>query len=216
MSSTTYHSVDQLPDTLTVFPLPGVVLFPQWHLPLNIFEPRYLNMVDDAMAGNRLIGMIQSVGGDRQKPDLIGVGCAGRITSYSETDDGRYLITLAGIARFRVLEELDVMTPYRQVRPNWAPYANDLKPDSVVGLPSREDLVAALRKYVSRHDMKADWDAVEVAPVDALVQALAAGSPFSVMEKQALLESPTLKDRADMLVTILTMDSAGPDDGTLQ
>jgi Lon protease-like protein len=109
MSSATYHSVDQLPDTLTVFPLPGVVLFPHWHLPLNIFEPRYLNMIDDAMAGNRLIGMIQSIGGSREKPDLIGVGCAGRITSYAETDDGRYLITLAGIARFRVLEELDVI-----------------------------------------------------------------------------------------------------------
>ena len=108
------------------------------------------------------------------------------------------------------------MTPYRQVRPNWAPYANDLRPDSEIGLPLREDLVAALRKYIDSHDMKADWDAVEVAPVGSLVQALAAGSPFSVMEKQALLEAPTLKDRADMLITILTMDSAGSDDGTLQ
>ena len=216
MSSVTYHSVDQLPDTLTVFPLPGVVLFPHWHLPLNIFEPRYLNMVDDAMAGNRLIGMIQSVGGDRQKPDLIGVGCAGRITAYSETDDGRYLITLAGIARFRILAELDVMTPYRQVRPNWAPYSGDLKPDSTAGLPPRDALIAALRTYAGSHDMMVDWHAANAAPVDALVQALAAGSPFSVMEKQALLEAPTLKDRAEMLITILKMDSAGPEGGTLQ
>jgi len=216
MNQAIYHSVDQLPETLTVFPLPGVVLFPHWHLPLNIFEPRYLNMVDDAMAGNRLIGMIQSVGGDRQKPDLIGVGCAGRITAYSETDDGRYLITLTGVARFRILEELDIKAPYRQVRPNWAPYADDLKPDATDGLPSRATLVAALRNYLSTHDMTADWKAVEVAPVDALVQALAAGSPFSDMEKQALLEAPTLKDRAEMLVTLLRMDSAGPDDGTLQ
>lgn len=216
MSSVTYHSVDQLPDTLTVFPLAGVVLFPHWHLPLNIFEPRYLNMVDDAMAGNRLIGMVQAVGGDRQRPDLAGVGCAGRITAYSETDDGRYLITLTGIARFRITEELDVRTPYRQVRPDWRPFADDLKLDSVEGLPARETLVDALRNYVSTHDMKADWKAVEVAPVDALVQALAAGSPFSVMEKQALLEAPTLKDRAAMLVTLLKMDSAGPEGGTLQ
>jgi hypothetical protein len=216
MSTSAYHSVDQLPAVLTVFPLPGVVLFPHWHLPLNIFEPRYLNMVDDAMAGNRLIGMMQSVGGDRQKPDLIGVGCAGRITSYAETDDGRYLITLTGIARFRIIEELSVTTPYRQVRANWAPYADDLKPETVEGLPEREVLIAALRKYADGHDIEVDQNAVAVAPLDALVQALAAGIPFSVMEKQALLEAPTLKDRANMLITILRMDSAGPEGGTLQ
>ena len=216
MSHTTYHSVEQLPDTLRVFPLPGVVLFPHWHLPLNIFEPRYLNMIDDAMSGNRLIGMVQATGGDRQKPDLAGVGCAGRITAYSETDDGRYLITLSGIARFAVTDELNVQTPYRQVRPDWTPYADDLKPDSVEGLPARDALIDALRAYVSTHDMKADWKAVDVASVEALVQALAAGSPFSVMEKQALLEAPTLKDRAAILVALLRMDSAGPDGGTLQ
>ena len=216
MSSATYHSTDQLPDTLTVFPLPGVVLFPHWHLPLNIFEPRYLNMVDDAMSGNRLIGMVQATGGDRQKPDLASIGCAGRITSYSETEDGRYLITLTGIARFRILEELDVRTPYRQVRPDWTPFTNDLKPEVTEGLPAREALVSALRDYVTNNDMQADWKAVEVAPVDALVQALAAGSPFSVMEKQALLEAPDLKARADMLIAFLKMDSAGPDSGTLQ
>lgn len=216
MSSATYHSVDQLPDTLTVFPLPGAVLFPHWHLPLNIFEPRYLNMIDDAMAGNRLIGMVQAVGGDRQKPDLAGIGCAGRITSYSETEDGRYLITLTGIARFRIIDELSVLTPYRQVDADWTPFANDLKPESTDGLPARDVLVSALRDYVSTHDMKADWKAVEVAPVDSLIQALAAGSPFSVMEKQALLEAPTLKDRAAMLITLLRMDSAGPEGGTLQ
>jgi len=173
-------------------------------------------MVDDAMAGNRLIGMVQTTGGDRQKPDLAGVGCAGRITAYSETEDGRYLITLTGIARFRIAAELNVRTPYRQVRPDWAPFAHDLKTDSTEGLPPREALVSALRDYVETHDMQADWKAVEVAPVDALVQALAAGSPFSVMEKQALLEAPTLKARADMLITLLKMDSAGPDGGTLQ
>ena len=158
----------------------------------------------------------QTIGGDRQTPDLAGVGCAGRITSYSETEDGRYLITLTGIARFAITEELNVHTPYRQVRPDWGPFANDLKPQSAEGLPSREALTEALRDYVATHDMKADWKAVEVAPIDALVQALAAGSPFSVMEKQALLEAPTLQARATMLLTLLRMDSAGPDDGTLQ
>ena len=216
MSNATYHSVDQLPGTLTVFPLAGVVLFPHWHLPLNIFEPRYLNMVDDAMSGNRLIGMVQALGGDRQKPDLAAVGCAGRITSYAETEDGRYLISLSGIARFRIVRELDVQTPYRQVEVDWAPYADDLKPDPAEDLPSREALVTALRNYAAANDMNADWEAVDIAPVDALVQALAAGSPFSVMEKQALLEAGTLKDRAEMLLTLLKMDSAGPEGGTLQ
>jgi Lon protease-like protein len=216
MSAQAYHSLDQLPGTLTVFPLPGIVLFPHYQLPLNIFEPRYLNMVDDAMAGNRLIGMVQSTGGNPQKPDLAGIGCAGRITSYSETDDGRYLITLAGIARFRIVQELDVTTPYRQVRPDWSPYADDLRPEMDEGLPARALLIATLREYAAGQDMDADWSAVEVAPFHALIHALAAGSPFSVMEKQALLEAATLKDRADMLITLLKMDSAGPEGGTLQ
>ena len=216
MSGTHYHSISDLPDTLAVFPLPGVLLFPHWPLPLNIFEPRYLNMVDDAMSGNRLIGMIQSVGGDRQAPDLADVGCVGRITSYSETEDGRYLITLSGVARFRVAEELGVRTPYRQVRADWAPYAGDFR-EAPHDLPGgRTALVQALHAYAEAKDMSVDWDAVEKADAEGLVNALCAGCPFSVMEKQALLEAPTLEDRASRLAALLRMDSAGPESGTLQ
>ena len=110
-----YRKTSDLPDTLPVFPLPGAMLFPRWELPLNIFEPRYLNMFDDAMRGHRLIGMIQSMGGSRERPEIARVGCAGRITSYSETDDGRYIVTLTGICRFTAARELPVTTPYRQV-----------------------------------------------------------------------------------------------------
>ena len=121
-----YRKTSDLPATLALFPLPGALVFPRWDLPLNIFEPRYLNMIDDAMAGSRLIGMIQSVGGSRAHPDLARVGCAARITRYSETEDGRYLITLTGICRFAVRKELGAISPYRQVTPDWSPFAEDL------------------------------------------------------------------------------------------
>ena len=123
-----YRKVADLPETIPVFPLAGALLFPRWSLPLNIFEPRYLNMIDDAMSGSRLIGMIQPVGGDKQAPKLADVGCAGRITSYSETEDGRYLINLTGVCRFMLKHELEVSTPYRQVEAGWAAFADDLVP----------------------------------------------------------------------------------------
>lgn len=209
MTAKTYRRLADLPAELAVFPLPGALVFPRWTLSLNIFEPRYLNMVDDAMAGHRLIGMVQSVGGSKALPDLAHVGCAGRVTSYSETDDGRYLIVLTGICRFRVDEITNPGTPYRQARPDWAPFEADLGPPEIADLPSRERLVNALKAYVARNEMSADWSAVEDAPIETLVNALCAGCPFSTMEKQALLEAPGLRDRAETLIALLEMDVPG-------
>ena len=216
MSAGHYRKTSDLPDTLAVFPLPGALLLPRWQLALNIFEPRYLNMIDDAMTGSRLIGMVQAMEGPKARPTLAGVGCAGRITTYSETDDGRYLITLTGIARFAIHDELDVNTPYRQVKPDWAPYEADLFVASDKALPSRDNLVGALRAYVEINKMEADWSAVEDAPLETLVNALCSGCPFSTIEKQALIEAPTLKARAETLITLLRMDVPGNDGGTMQ
>ena len=211
-----YRKVSELPETVAVFPLAGALLFPRWSLPLNIFEPRYLNMIDDAMAGSRMIGMIQPVGGEKQVPRLAGVGCAGRITSYSETDDGRYLINLTGICRFSVSEELDVTSPYRQVTATWERFGSDLVPPEDGSLPDRQKLAAALKKYVSMNEMEVDWDAVDSAPVETLVNALSAGCPFSPMEKQALLEAPDVSGRCNALIALLDMDTSGEDSSTLQ
>jgi uncharacterized protein len=211
-----YRKTSDLPGALAIFPLPGALLFPRWELPLNIFEPRYLNMIDDTMRGTRLIGMIQPSGGPRERPDVARIGCAGRITSYLETDDGRYLITLTGICRFEVGAELAVNTPYRQVRPSWEQFAADLHSASETGLPERRDLISALRTYVTMHGLKADWSAVEDAPMETLIHALSAGCPFSVAEKQALIEAPTLADRASVLVALLEIGGSSSDEGPVQ
>jgi uncharacterized protein len=211
-----YRKTSDLPATLPVFPLPGAVLFPRWELPLNIFEPRYLNMIDDAMRGDRLIGMVQSLGGPRQHPEIASVGCAGRLTNYSETEDGRYLITLTGICRFSVLQEKEVTTPYRQVAADWSRFDADLFAAPETGLPERETLVRALRHYVAAHDLQADWSAVETAPMETLVHVLAAGCPFSPAEKQALLEALSLADRAHALIALLEISSSGGDSGPVQ
>lgn len=211
-----YHRITDLPETLPVFPLPGAMLFPRWELPLNIFEPRYLNMFDDAMRGPRIIGMIQSLGGPRDRPTLARVGCAGRITRYSETDDGRYLVTLSGICRFAVSRELDVTTPYRQVRAGWDAFAADLHASPETGLPPRAELVRALRSYTTALSLQADWSAVEDAPIETLVHALAAGCPFAPPEKQALLEAVTLADRARVLIALLEIGGSGDDTGPVQ
>ncbi|MEO0608628.1 MAG: LON peptidase substrate-binding domain-containing protein [Pseudomonadota bacterium] len=211
-----YRKLSDLPEILPIFPLAGVLLFPRWSLPLNIFEPRYLNMIDDAMRGARIIGMIQSQGGDPAVPNITTTGCAGRITSYSETDDGRYLISLSGICRFAVTQELSVETPYRQVSPDWQPYANDLVSPAESSLPEREALVQSLKRYTQINAMEVDWDAVEHAPMETLINALCAGCPFGTLEKQALLEAPSVAERAATLIALLDMDMPGDDSSTLQ
>lgn len=216
MTIETYRKLSDLPETIPVFPLTGVLLFPRWSLPLNIFEPRYLNMIDDAMRGERIIGMIQSQGGDRTMPELAAAGCAGRITSYSETDDGRYLISLTGICRFGVNEEMVVETPYRQVRPDWQSFGADLIVPQDTALPGRPDLVRALKRYTQINSLEVDWEAVENAPMETLINALCAGCPFGPLEKQALLEAPDVTERAQTLIALLDMDMPGDDSSTLQ
>jgi Lon protease-like protein len=211
MSVATYRKTTDLPTLLAIFPLPGAIVFPRWQLPLNIFEPRYLNMIDDAMSGSRLIGMVQALGGHKEKPTLAHVGCAGRITSYSETPDGRYLISLTGICRFKIADEVTAATPYRQVKPDWQAFNEDLRTAELTALPSRADILAALEGYVRHHGMESDAALIESAPMETLINALCSGCPFSVMEKQALLEAAHLKDRAETLIKLLRMDVSGGD-----
>ena len=203
-----YNAVEDLPTTLPVFPLSGVLLLPRGNLPLNVFEPRYLAMVDMALAGPRLIGMIQPVEAEDKvlKPALSAVGCAGRITSFKETEDNRYLLTLAGVCRFRVAQELDVQTPYRQVKADFQPFASDLANEEDLDFP-RERLLAALRGYLSQRELKADWRSVMSAPAETLVNALAMLCPFEPAEKQALLEAQGWQERVATLMALLEMAS---------
>jgi uncharacterized protein len=206
-----YHSTDDLPRTLGLFPLTGVLLLPRGHLPLNVFEPRYLALVESAISGSRLIGMIQPTENEEKtlKPALSQIGCAGRITGYRETDDGRYLITLTGICRFRVAEELDTPASFRAVKPDFAPFAGDLAERDDGDFP-RERLLAALDEYLTRRDLKADWKSVMNAPAETLVNALAMLCPFEPNEKQALLEAPEWPDRVSTLLALLEMAGTSP------
>src|ERR1700755_3180468 len=168
-----FHSFSDLPRSLPLFPLTGVVLLPRGALPLNIFEPRYLEMVDDTLKGDRLIGMIQPVENEETvlKPKLSLVGCAGRIVAYRETDDNRYLLTLSGVCRFRLDGEIDAVTAYRKGLCDFAPFAGDLAGAEENNFP-RERLISALKTYLSSRDLKADWKSVMSAPSEALINAL--------------------------------------------
>lgn len=197
---------DQLPETIPVFPLTGVLLLPQGKLPLNIFEPRYLNMVQDALATNRLIGMIQPQGGGpgQGPPPLYRTGCAGRITSFSETDDGRFLITLTGVSRFHIVSELATTRGYRRVVADWSGFAGDLSPFGDSDL-DRERLDRSLRIYFKQQGISANWESIHQAPLDRLVTSLAMICPFDAPEKQALLETPDLDGRARLLLALVEM-----------
>ena len=210
----------ELPQVIPIFPLDGVLLLPDGTLPLNVFEPRYLNMIDDAMAGDRTIGIIQSrSGGDRQVPRLMEVGCVGRITSFTETPDGRYLITLTGVCRFTLRAELDLPTPYRQVRADYAAWLDDLQAADEPDTTARDALFEALKSYLDHRGLAMDWDAVRAAPVNALVSSLCMALPFDSTEKQALLEAPDLSTRCELLVQLMQFfsrrDGDAPD-ATLQ
>jgi Lon protease-like protein len=208
-----YVKVGDLPQVIPVFPLPGCILLPRGQLPLNIFEPRYLNMIDDAMAGDRVLGLIQPVGGPRPLPSLSAVGCAGRITSFAETSDGRYLITLTGVARFHVASELPTQTPYRQVRAAFAPFEADLTAPVGGGTFERQTFLGALRAYLERRQLEIDWETAEAAPQEALINSLSMALPFDGPEKQALLESQTLEDRVAVLTALMRIDAAETGDG---
>jgi len=207
-----YQQPGDLAEVIPVFPLPGALLLPRGQMPLNIFEPRYLAMIDDALrAGHRLIGMIQPDSahpGPAEKPNLFKIGCVGRITQIAETGDGRYLIQLTGIARFRIDEELAVMTPYRQCRVVYAPFADDFIARKGEEAVDRERLLRSLSEFLRANDLKADWEGIENAPNEALVNALAMMSPYGTAEKQALLEAPDLKTRAEILVAMTEIELA--------
>ncbi len=210
-----YRHASDLPQMIPVFPLDGALLLPGGELPLQIFEPRYLNMIDDVMAGDRVIGMIQTrAGGDNIRPALAHVGCAGRITSYAETSDGRYLITLTGVCRFRAGEELAIRAPYRQVRADYAPFAADLAEDedAEAGEAERARFARALKRYLNRRELDIDWDTANSAPLAALVTSLSMGLPLEPAEKQALLEAPDLPRRFETLTVLLEIAAMEGDD----
>jgi Lon protease-like protein len=209
-----YADASGLPPVVPVFPLATALLLPRGELPLNIFEPRYVAMIDAALSGPRLIGMIQPALDDSGRgavPALCDVGCIGKITSFQESGDGRYLLSLTGIARFRVVQELTALTPYRQCRVAYE-FPDDFTPRKGEDKVDRVKLLAAFRRYLAANSMEADWDSVNAAPNEALVNALSMMAPYGPREKQALLEARTLADRSEMLVAMTEMalaDSAG-------
>ncbi len=207
-----YRRPIDLPEVIPVFPLPGALLLPRGQMPLNIFEPRYLAMIDDALRdGHRLIGMIQPDGsqaGRADEPPLFKVGCVGRITQLAESGDGRYLIELTGVARFRIEQELPVKTEYRQFRVTYTPFVDDFIARKGESAVDREAVLTALRAFMKANNLKADWEGIDQAPNEALVNALSMMSPYGPAEKQALLEAPDLKTRAELLVAITEIELA--------
>jgi uncharacterized protein len=210
-----YRGPRDLPEIIAVFPLPGALLLPRGQLPLNIFEPRYLAMIDDTLRdGHRVIGMIQpdqAHPGDPARPKLYKVGCAGRITQIAETGDGRYLLQLTGIARYEIEEELTVATAYRQCRVSYQPFLDDFIARKGEDEVDREALLKALAAFLEANNLKADWEGIEQAPNEALVNALAMMSPYGPAEKQALLEARDLKTRAEVLVALTAIELAKGD-----
>ena len=207
-------SVKQLPEIIPIFPLAGGLLLPRGQMPLNVFEPRYIEMVDSALRGDRIIGVIQPQDEQTEDyaPPLQSVGCAGRITSYSEMGDNRYLVTLTGIARFTILEEVSTDTPYRLCRVTAEAFAMDF---SIGGESDvdRDTLINAFRSYLEANDLEADWESVDRASNESLVNAIAMIGPYGPAEKQALLEAPDLKTRAETLIALteisLATDASG-------
>jgi Lon protease-like protein len=207
-----YEGPRDCPEIIPVFPLPRALLLPRGQMPLNIFEPRYLAMVDAALGAERVIGMIHP---ESEAPKLSRVGCAGRIVQFAETGDGRYLISLVGFARFAIVEELSVTTPFRQCRVSYERYALDFRARAGEGDVDRAGVLEALRAFAEASGLKVDWQEIEEAANEALVNALSMMSPFGPREKQALLEAPDLRTRAEMLIAItemeLTKSQSGPD-----
>lgn len=199
-------TLDDLPTRLPIFPLTGVLLLPRARLPLHVFEPRYLKMVTDALGTGRVIGIIQPVETEERSPTpaVYDTGCAGRIVEFRETDDGRFLITLAGLCRFHVAREATDGTPYRVVEPDWSEFASDLASLNEVEF-DRARLVRGLRRYFKLTGMSVDWGDVEASPCERLINALAMICPLGSGEKQALLEASDLSHRANLLIAMIEM-----------
>ena len=217
-----YAGPDDLPELIPVFPLAGALLLPRGQVPLNVFEPRYLEMIDTALAGRRIIGLVQPEGdpeAEEPRPRLYRVGCAGRIVRFAETGDGRYLVSIAGVARYQIVEEIRAETAFRQCRVDFRPFLSDFRPREGEEEVDREAVLAALGKFVEATKLKIDWKSIDEAPNEALVNALSMMAPVGTREKQALLEAPDLKTRAETLIAITEMElaksQAGPQN-TLQ
>ncbi|GJM03476.1 MAG: ATP-dependent protease [Rhodomicrobium sp.] len=215
-----YRLIKDLPETLPLFPLKGVILLPRSNLPLNIFEPRYLQMTDDILAGERLIGMIQPAAGanteltGKEIIPLRKTGCAGRVTEYQEVDDGRVLITLTGVCRFDLTEEVETEKAYRSYKVSYNKYEDDLLPGFGEGKVNRDTLLNVLRTYLNLHELDADWDSIHQSSNEFLVNTLSIISPYGPEEKQALLETIDLKNRSEVLIALAEMDIASGDDGS--
>jgi Lon protease-like protein len=200
-----------LPKELIVFPLPGALLLPNGRLPLNIFEPRYLNMVEDALGQQRLIGMVQTrdafEGLVPDGSDLFGVGCAGRIVSFAETSDGRFMLTLEGMCRFRILSETEGVRGYRRMKVDFSEFKNDLV-DADWRL-DRGAFLPVLRRYLDARGISVEWKAIEAAPDHLLIASLGMMCPFDLKEKQALIEAATVADMADLMRSLMEMATLG-------
>ncbi len=202
-----------LPSTIPVFPLPGALLLPRAKLPLHIFEPRYLAMVEDILkTPGRIIGMVQPCGAR----GLHQIGCAGRLTAFSETDDGRYMITLTGVSRYRLVSEVEGFTPYRRFQVNWTDFDRDLGPAEVDGQMNRADLMELLQRYFSEEGLSTDWDGMRDAEDELLINSLSMLCPFEPEDRQALLEAPDLAQRRETLVALIHYALHGGGDERLQ
>jgi Lon protease-like protein len=211
-------TLKDLPQVIPVFPLSGALILPRGQLPLHIFEPRYLAMVDDALRYNRIIGMVQPTDSKDNAPALYPIGCAGRLTSWSETGDGRYMIALSGLTRFRIVQELETTTPYRQIRVDYTPFAFDLTPMDDESVVDRKRLAASIKAFFKQREMENFWPSMEHFPGELLINSLSMICPFPPAEKQALLEAPTLAERAHLLTALIEMTTAasGGPAGALQ
>ena len=205
------YSIADLPRTVPVFPLPGALLLPRGRLPLHIFEPRYLAMVDDCLkTRDRLIGMVQprEVPGGGE-PRLHAIGCAGRLTALSETEDGRYMVTLSGVSRFRVVEEIEGFAPYRRCDVAWDGFERDLGQAERDPGFDRDRFLSLLGRYFDAEELKTDWSSLSEAEDELLINALSMMCPFEPEDKQALLEAPDLTTRRETLVTLIEFALAG-------
>jgi len=216
-----YRTIADMPKALPLFPLKGAILLPRASLTLNVFEPRYLALVDHALGGNRLIGMVQPApdAGPGESPPgksfpLRRVGCVGKITAFTENDDGRVVISLAGVARFRVARDIDGGEPFRICQVDFTPYAEDFVGGHGEDDVDRPRLIATLRSYLVANNLHADWERINSASNERLVNTLSVLSPYGPEEKQALLEAPDLRARAEALVALAEMELAATDDGS--
>jgi Lon protease-like protein len=207
----------ELPDTIAIFPLGGALLLPRSRLPLHIFEPRYLQMIEDCLkTTGRLIGMIQpNVVPGREGPGLQTIGCAGRITQFSETEDGRYMITLGGVSRFRVVKEVEGFTPYRRCEVNWDGFERDLGKDEEDSDFDREKFLDTLGRYFDARNLSADWDTLQEADNELLINSLSMMLDLDSEDKQALLEAPSLSTRRETLMTLIEYTLRGGQDGEM-